>query len=63
MVEVRQTEEFSAWLRRLADANAFARIVARSAGLNKAIPATPEASAGAWWKCASITDPVTASES
>ncbi|HZZ60177.1 MAG TPA: type II toxin-antitoxin system RelE/ParE family toxin, partial [Roseiarcus sp.] len=29
MVEVRQTEEFSAWLRRLADADALARIVAR----------------------------------
>jgi putative addiction module killer protein len=29
MVEVRQTEEFSAWLHRLRDANAGARIVAR----------------------------------
>jgi putative addiction module killer protein len=29
MVEVRQTKEFSAWLRRLRDANAVARIVAR----------------------------------
>jgi putative addiction module killer protein len=29
MVEVRQTKEFSAWLRRLRDANAAARIVAR----------------------------------
>ena len=29
MVEVRQTKEFSAWLRRLRDANAIARIVAR----------------------------------
>jgi putative addiction module killer protein len=29
MVEVRQTEEFSAWLHRLRDANAVARIVAR----------------------------------
>jgi putative addiction module killer protein len=29
MVEVRQTAEFSAWLNRLKDANAFARIVAR----------------------------------
>lgn len=29
MIEVRQTEEFSAWLRRLRDANAVARIVAR----------------------------------
>ena len=29
MVEVRQTAEFSTWLRRLKDANAAARIVAR----------------------------------
>jgi putative addiction module killer protein len=29
MVEVRQTREFSTWLRRLRDANAAARIVAR----------------------------------
>jgi putative addiction module killer protein len=29
MVEVRQTPEFSAWLRRLRDANAAARIVGR----------------------------------
>ena len=29
MLEVRQTEEFSSWLRRLRDANAVARIVAR----------------------------------
>lgn len=29
MIEVRQTEEFSAWLRRLRDANAAARIIAR----------------------------------
>ena len=29
MIEVRQTREFSAWLRRLRDANAAARIVGR----------------------------------
>jgi putative addiction module killer protein len=29
MVEVRQTQEFSAWLHRLTDADAVARIVAR----------------------------------
>jgi putative addiction module killer protein len=29
MIEVRQTEEFSSWLRRLRDANAVARVVAR----------------------------------
>jgi putative addiction module killer protein len=29
MVEVRQTKEFSAWLHRLKDSNAVARIVAR----------------------------------
>ena len=32
MIEVRQTEEFSRWLRRLKDANAVARIVARPYG-------------------------------
>ena len=29
MIEVRQTQEFSAWLRRLKDANAVVRIVGR----------------------------------
>jgi putative addiction module killer protein len=29
MVEVRQTQEFAAWLHRLRDANAVARIIAR----------------------------------
>jgi putative addiction module killer protein len=29
MIEVRQTEEFSSWLRRLRDVNAVARIVGR----------------------------------
>jgi putative addiction module killer protein len=29
MIEVRQTEEFSGWLRRLRDANAVARVVGR----------------------------------
>lgn len=29
MIEVRQTREFSNWLRRLRDANAIARVVAR----------------------------------
>ena len=29
MIEVRQTDEFSGWLRRLRDANAVARIVGR----------------------------------
>jgi putative addiction module killer protein len=29
MIEVRRTEEFSRWVRRLRDANAVARIVAR----------------------------------
>ena len=29
MIEVRQTEEFSRWVRRLRDVNAVARIVAR----------------------------------
>ncbi|MGA2126416.1 MAG: hypothetical protein ABSG76_09715 [Xanthobacteraceae bacterium] len=35
MVEVRQTEEFSAWLRRLRDANAVARIIARIRRMEK----------------------------
>jgi putative addiction module killer protein len=38
MVEVRQTEEFSARLRRLADANALARIVARIRRLEQGNP-------------------------
>jgi putative addiction module killer protein len=38
MVEVRQTEEFSAWLRRLRDANALARIVARIRRMEKGNP-------------------------
>jgi putative addiction module killer protein len=38
MVEVRQTEEFSAWLRRLRDANAVARIVARIRRMEKGNP-------------------------
>jgi putative addiction module killer protein len=29
MIEVRQTDEFSSWLRRLRDANALARIAGR----------------------------------
>jgi putative component of toxin-antitoxin plasmid stabilization module len=29
MIEVRQTQEFSVWLRHLKDANAAARIIAR----------------------------------
>ena len=38
MVEVRQTEEFSAWLHRLKDANAVARIVARIRRLEQGNP-------------------------
>jgi putative addiction module killer protein len=38
MLEVRQTEEFSAWLRRLRDANAVARIVARIRRMEKGNP-------------------------
>jgi putative addiction module killer protein len=38
MVEVRQTKEFSAWLRRLRDANAVARIVARIRRLEQGNP-------------------------
>jgi putative addiction module killer protein len=38
MTEVRQTHEFSAWLRRLKDANAVARIVARMRRLEKGNP-------------------------
>lgn len=38
MMEVRQTQEFSVWLRRLKDANAAARIVARVRRLEKGNP-------------------------
>ena len=38
MFEVRQTLEFSAWLRRLKDANAAARIVARMRRLEQGNP-------------------------
>jgi len=38
MIEVRQTQEFSAWLRRLKDANAVAHIVARMRRLEKGNP-------------------------
>ena len=38
MIEVRQTEEFSVWLRRLRDANAVARIVARIRRLEQGNP-------------------------
>jgi putative addiction module killer protein len=38
MVEVRQTQEFSGWLRRLGDANAVARIVARIRRMEKGNP-------------------------
>jgi putative addiction module killer protein len=38
MVDVRQTQEFSAWLHRLTDANAVARIVARIRRMEKGNP-------------------------
>jgi putative addiction module killer protein len=38
MIEVRQSQEFSAWLRRLKDANAVARIVARIRRLEQGNP-------------------------
>jgi putative addiction module killer protein len=38
MIEVRQTQEFSAWLRRLRDANAVARIVGRIRRMEKGNP-------------------------
>ena len=38
MIELRQTQEFSAWLRRLRDANAVARIVARIRRLERGNP-------------------------
>jgi putative addiction module killer protein len=38
MIEVRQTREFSAWLHRLRDANAAARIVARLRRMEKGNP-------------------------
>jgi len=38
VIEVRQTREFSAWLRRLKDANGVARIVARIRRMEKGNP-------------------------
>jgi len=38
MIEVRQTQEFSAWLHRLKDANAVARIVGRIRRMEKGNP-------------------------
>ena len=38
MIEVRQTQGFSAWLRRLRDANAVARIVGRIRRMEKGNP-------------------------
>jgi len=38
MIEVRQTQAFSAWLHRLTDANAVARIVARIRRMEKGNP-------------------------
>jgi putative addiction module killer protein len=38
MIEVRQTQEFTAWLHRLRDVNAAARIVARIRRLEKGNP-------------------------
>jgi putative component of toxin-antitoxin plasmid stabilization module len=41
MIEVRQTEGFSGWLRRLRDANAVARIVGRNRRMETGIPGEP----------------------
>ena len=38
MIEVRQTQEFSVWLRHLKDANAAARIIARMRRLEQGNP-------------------------
>ena len=43
MIEVRQTEEFSGWLRDLSDANAVARVLARIRRVEQGNPATSEA--------------------
>jgi putative component of toxin-antitoxin plasmid stabilization module len=61
MIEVRQTQEFSAWLRRLRDANAVARIVGRIRRMEKGTLATPEVSVRASTKCVSTMGLVTAS--
>lgn len=61
VVEVRQTREFSAWLNRLRDANAVARIIARIRRMEKGNPGDSRSVAGAFWKCALITDPAIAS--
>jgi hypothetical protein len=61
MIEVRQTIEFSDWLRRLKDADAVARIVAHIRRMELEIRVTPRASAAASWKCGSPVVRVTAS--
>jgi putative addiction module killer protein len=61
MIEVRQTQEFSAWLHRLRDANAVARIVARIRRMEHGNPGDTEASAKGSWKCVSTTGLVIAS--
>ena len=61
MIQVRQTQEFSAWLQRLSDANAVARIVARIRRMEHGNPETPEAPAKGSRKCVSTTGLVIAS--
>ena len=61
MIEVRQTIEFSDWLRRLKDVSAVARIVARIRRMDQEMQVTPGASAAELWKCGSLMVPATGS--
>ena len=61
MVEVRQTKEFSAWLRRLRDANAVARIVARIRRLEEGNPGDTKSVGKGVMECGSPTGLVAAS--
>ena len=61
MIEVRQTEEFSAWLHRLKDANAVARIVARIRRLEQGNPGDSKSVGRASSRFVSIMVPATES--
>ena len=61
MVDVRQTEEFSAWLHGLRDASAVARVVARIRRMEQGNPGdTRSVGKGVMEKCVSPTGQVTA---
>jgi putative addiction module killer protein len=60
MIEVRQTDEFRTWLRRLKDGNALARIVARIRRMEQGNPGDTNSVGKALWKCGSTTVRATA---